>query len=57
MKRFTFAAFADSIKANFPFQSTVFKSSLSEGRLVEASITAVMPSKQGGIVSGILKSP
>jgi len=51
------AAFAASIKANFPYQSTVLTTSKSEGRLVDASIMAVIPCKQGGIVSGILKSP
>ena len=51
------AALADSIKHNFPSQSTFFKESNSFARLVEASIIAVIPFKQGGIVSGRVKSP
>jgi hypothetical protein len=51
------ATFAASIKDNLPSQSTFFKASNSSGRLVEASIIAVIPFKQGGIVSGRVKSP
>jgi hypothetical protein len=52
MKRLIFAAFAASIKYSLPSQSTFFNESNSSGRLVEASIIAVIPFKQGGIVSG-----
>ena len=52
-----FAAFAASIKYNFPSQSTFFKESNSSGRLVDESIIAVIPFKHGGIVSGFVKSP
>jgi hypothetical protein len=56
-KSFYISSFAASIKDNFPSQSTFFKESNSLARLVEASITAVIPFKQGGIVSGRVKSP
>ena len=52
-----FAALAASIKDILPSQSTCFKDSKSSGRLVDASITAVIPLKQGGNVSGFVKSP
>ena len=57
INRLIFAAFAALIKANLPSQSTAFKVSSSDGRLVEASIIPVIPCKQGGIVSGIVRSP
>ena len=55
--RLILAVFAASIKHNFPSQSTFFKVSNSFGRLVDASIIAVIPFKQGGIVSGRVRSP
>ena len=41
-----------AIKANLPSRSTLFNPFSSFGRLVEASITALIPLKHGGIVSG-----
>jgi len=46
-----------NLEAEDILQSTVFNDSNSLGRLVDASITAVIPLKHGGNVSGFVKSP
>ena len=57
MKRLIFAVRQASIHATLPSQSTCLIVDKSYGLLVEASTIAVIPSNQGGIVSGIVKSP
>mgnify|MGYP000612933367 CR=1 FL=1 len=57
IKCLIFAAFAASINANLPSQSIFFIAVKSLGLVVEASIIAVIPFKQGGMVSGNIRSP
>ena len=56
MNLFTFATLAACNNAIFPSQSMSFTFKLSVGRPVEASITAVIPLKDSGSESVILKS-